>query len=430
MTTSSYRICARATSSTAAAALVVLMVSVPTAAAQEKAAPAQTESTTSETAGSTETAATPDTAPADPQPEAEPKSLTVGSWGGAYTEAQRRALFRPFKEATGIDIAVETHGGPDQVLQRLSRANEVPWDVVDLAPNAVEQGCSDGTLEVLDPGALTPAADGTPAIADFLPGAVQTCGVASVAWSAAVIYHARTFAKRKPATLKDLFDVKRFPGKRALPATAKYTLELALMADGVDPYYVYRMLETEAGVTRALGVLDKIKAHIVWWRRGDEPLRLLSDKKAAMAVAFSGRIFAAMVGENRPFGIIWDGQIYDLDVWAVPKASKHKTAAMKFVAFATRPDRLAAQTEWFPYGPMRKSALGLIGKHAEVGVDMARYIPTMPKNFASALRLDGTWWAKHGDALETRFADWRRAAEEAAKKAKKPPKKTKKRPRR
>ena len=48
----------------------------------------------------------------------------------------------------------------------------------------------------------------------------------------------------------------------------KLNLELALMADGVAPDDVYKVLSTEEGVNRAFSKLDKIKPLIQWWKAG------------------------------------------------------------------------------------------------------------------------------------------------------------------
>jgi len=170
---------------------------------------------------------------------------------------------------------------------------------------------------------------------------------------------------------------------------------------------VYQMLATREGIARALKRLDEIRGHIVWWDRAHEPLKMLAKQDAAMAIAFNGRIFSAIVAQNKPFGLIWDGQVYDLDLWAIPKGSPNKTSALELIAFATKPERLARQARWFPYGPVRKSALKLIGKHPEVNVNMLDYIPTSQMNFKRALRMDAAWWASHETEMKEHLQVWR-----------------------
>lgn len=350
--------------------------------------------------------AQPDTESASDASTSETATLTVASWGGAYSQSQDVAFFRPFQLETGIKINLVSHRGKLDKLTRAAASPSSGWDVVDLGYAAVENACRDGLLETIDASDLMSASDGAAAKEDFLPGALHACGVASVAWSSVIVFDRRAFKKRPPTKAEDLFDLKRFPGKRVLTKGPRYTLELALMADGVAPEDVYETLSTEDGVTRAFAMLDRIKDEIVWSEGSHEPLKLLKDRKASMGVAFNGRAFSVIVGDNQPLGLVWDAQIYDLDFWAIPKDATRKEAARKFIAFAIRPDRLAEQTRWFPYGPMRKSALALIGKHAEVNVDMAAYVPTVSRNFQNALKIDATWWSDREAKLKQRFSDW------------------------
>lgn len=341
------------------------------------------------------------------QAEEQPTSLKVASWGGAYAESQRRAYFIPFQDETGIAIEVVTHTGALQSLTRENQSERPDWDLVDLELAVLERACAQGALEKVSPSDLADAEDGTSAADDFLPGVLHECGVPSVAWSSTIVFDTRAFKKAKPATAKDFFDVKRFPGKRALPRGPKYIFELALMADGVEPEDVYTTLATPEGIVRALKVLDALRDNVVWWDRGHEPLAMLASGEATMALAFNGRIFSAIVAENKPFELIWDGQVFELDMWAIPKGTPHKISALKFIAFATQPKRLAAQAQWFPYGPVRKSALKMIGKHPEVDVNMLDFIPTSEMNFKRALRMDAIWWQDHEVEVAKHLKVWR-----------------------
>lgn len=332
--------------------------------------------------------------------------LNIASWGGAYTQSQEIAYFEPFKKETGIDLEVETHDGRVGPFDDGDGSSLDGWDVVDIGFSDIEVACRSGVLEVIEPEALAAAKDGTSVRDDFLPRTLHRCGVPSVAWSAIVVYDTRAFDGRKPKSASDFFDLKKYPGKRALYKDPRYVLELALLADGVEPGEVYAQLVTEQGLGRALNKLGSIRDDIIWTNNRFEPLELLGQQKVAMATAFSGRVFETIVAKNQPFGIIWDGQIYELDVWAIPKSSKNKEAALKFISFATRPDRLAEQTKWFPYGPVRKSALAMVGKHANVDIEMAPYLPTTPENFSGALKFDGSFWDSQEKRLAKRFTAW------------------------
>ena len=68
-----------------------------------------------------------------------------------------------------------------------------------------------------------------------------------------------------------------------------------------------------------------------------QPPQLLADGEVVMAYAFNGRIFSAAQEEGKPFQIIWDGQIYEMEGWVVPKGANNLEDALKFVAWTTSP---------------------------------------------------------------------------------------------
>jgi putative spermidine/putrescine transport system substrate-binding protein len=334
-------------------------------------------------------------------------TLNIATWGGAYGQSQESAFFEPYAKETGTRIATEVYDGSLAKIKEMIEGGSSAIDVADVSAGALEALCKDGLLETIAPTALGPAPAGETVDQDFLAGGLSPCGVASVAWSTALVFDRQAFSKAQPAAITALLDAKRFPGKRALPNSPRRTLELALLADGVDPANVYSELATQEGADRAFKALDKIRGEIYWWDKAEEPMTWLLEKKAALAAAYSGRMFRAMVGTRQRFGVVWDGQIYDLDVWAIPKSARNKDGALRFIAFATDPARLARQAELIAYGPMRKSALALVGKHPVVDIEMGAFLPTTPDNFKKALKFDEAWWETNGAALTARFETWR-----------------------
>ena len=120
---------------------------------------------------------------AKPATDEKPGKLTVASWGGAYSESQKRAYFTPFQNETGIEINLVSHNGAFGALLAEGGASPPKWDLVDLGPAILESACRDGKLEKVDASVLVAAVDGTSARDDFLPGMLHECGVPSVAWS-------------------------------------------------------------------------------------------------------------------------------------------------------------------------------------------------------------------------------------------------------
>jgi putative spermidine/putrescine transport system substrate-binding protein len=346
---------------------------------------------------------------AEETPAAAPSgaSLSIASWGGAYGQSQEIAYFEPFTKKTGVKITAETYDGTLATIKAKIGGSTSPFDIVDLSAYALDMLCRDGLLETIDSTTLVAGPGGQSASEDFIAGGVNSCGIASVAWSTVLAFDRQAFTKAQPSKIADLLEIQRFPGKRALPNGPRYTLELALLADGVDPAGIYSELATPEGTDRAFAALDKIKPHILWWSKAEDAVSMLMQRKASMAAGFSGRIFRAAVNARQRIGVLWDGQIYDLDLWAIPKGGANKEDAKRFIVFATEPAQMAAQAELIAYGPMRKSAIALVGKHPTIDIEMKGFLPTTPDNFKKALKFDEVWWKEHGEALETRFKTWR-----------------------
>ena len=194
--------------------------------------------------------------------------------------------------------------------------------------------------------------------------------------------------------------MKKNPGKRGMRKTAKYTLESALLADGVAAKDVYAVLGTPAGVDRAFKKLDELKPNIQWWETGAQPPQYLISGDVVMSAAYNGRITNARNEGNKDLEIVWNGGLYEMEYWGIPKGSPNKAEAMKFIASTLLPERQAAYSTLIPYGPTRKSANGL------VSAELAAVLPSSEPNMKVAAAIDPSFWLDHGEELERRFNAW------------------------
>ncbi|MEZ5846923.1 MAG: ABC transporter substrate-binding protein [Geminicoccaceae bacterium] len=327
-------------------------------------------------------------------------SLTVVSWGGAYTKSQLEAYHKPFTEKTGITVnSVDYNGGLAEIRAQ-SEAGNVTWDIIDVELSDAVRGCDEGLFAEIDPSILPDGEDGTPAADDFIDGAVNDCSIGTIVWSTVYAYRTDQVGDSAPATIADFFDLEKFPGKRGLRRSPKVNLEFALMADGVPASEIYDVLATDEGVDRAFAKLDTIKDDVIWWEAGAQPPQLLADGEVVMTTAYNGRLYSAIVNEGQPMQIVWDGQIWDFDLWAVPDEAPNKQAALDFLVFSTDTERLARQADWISYGPVRKSS------NAKVDPKVQPHLPTAPENFTNALQNDFEFWADNQDELNERFTTW------------------------
>lgn len=333
------------------------------------------------------------------------QEVTVMSWGGAYTVSQVEAYHKPFAEQTGIKVVSVDSDNPATPIKAMVEAGNVTIDVADVEYADAIRLCDEGLLEPIDAAMLPPASDGTPAMDDFLPGSVTECAVATIVFSTVYAYDSTKFPEG-PKTMADFFDLAKFPGKRGMRKGAKANLEMALMADGVPAADVYSVLETPEGVDRAFAMLDKIKADTVWWEAGAQPPQLLADGEVAMTTAYNGRIFAAAVSEGKPFETVWDGQVFEYDLFVIPKGAPNLEAAKQFIAFSTDTQRLADQAKWISYGPARKSSGALVGLYQDGKTEMAPHMPTSAANLTNALPSSYEFWVDRDAELNERFNAW------------------------
>ena len=327
-------------------------------------------------------------------------ALTIVSWGGAYTKSQLEAYHKPFTKNTGIKINSEDYNGGLAEVKAQVEAGNVTWNAVDVELSDAVRACDEGLAEVIDPSILPPAPDGTPAMDDFIENTVTECAVGTIVWSTVYAYDDSKYSGDKPATMADFFDVKEFPGKRGMRKNAKPNLEFALIADGVAVDKVYETLSTDEGVARAFKVLDSIKDDVLWWEAGAQPPQMLADGEVSMTTAYNGRLFNAIAVEKKPFVIVWDGQIWDLDLWIIPKGAPNMKETLEFIKFSTDTQRLADQAKYISYGPVRKSSFPMIQE------EMKPHMPTSPANFTNALQNDYEWWADHQDEMNEKFNAW------------------------
>jgi putative spermidine/putrescine transport system substrate-binding protein len=176
------------------------------------------------------------------------------------------------------------------------------------------------------------------------------------------------------------------------------------LADGVPIDEIYEVLSTPEGLERAFARLDTIKDHTTWWSAGAEPPQLLNDGEVAMSVSYASRLVAPIVESDAPFGIIWEGHLYDFSTWMIPKGAPNPEASRAFILAASQPAAQAGVATLTGNSPVRLSALPLVGNHPTTGVPMG---PLLLTNYReNALQIDTEFWADKLDELTLRFDTW------------------------
>ncbi|MFK7993958.1 MAG: extracellular solute-binding protein [Granulosicoccus sp.] len=341
------------------------------------------------------------------------KPLLIGTWGGPYEVAQRAALFTPFERDSGIRINTLEYTGGFDVFDE-----PVLPDVLDMLEEEAYVACRAGLLKKFDFASLSsatilPASSNHLTMAfddfpehDFQKNSFARCSVAHLTFSTLVAYDERAFNGEKPKRINDLFDLQRFPGKRALQRSPAALFEWAMMTEGVPVSQIYDLLSTERGLRLVLKRLENLRGQVIWWDTPAEAVALLERGDVVMASGYNGRFFEAW-SRGAPVSMIWDGQIIDRSVWALPLASTVELkTALSFLRYALHPERLAHMSTQIPYGPLRKSAFRYIGLHPETGIVMSDHLPTADHHMTNALNRDTRWYARTSRLRDAYFSRW------------------------
>lgn len=328
--------------------------------------------------------------------------LIVGTWGGAYESIQRKVLFDPFTSRTGIPVKTVALSDPLATLRDAASSNGGLM-LADLPDADADAACAEHLNDSLDVSFYDRGNGATDSqSSDFLVPPTP-CGIPSTVTGEVLVYATDAFGANTPSRVTDIFDLAKFPGKRALKRDAMGTFEWALLADGVAPGEVYNVLATPEGIKRVFAKLDSIRAVTQWWDRGDVPLTWLARGDVTMAAAYSPWAYQAIVGEHLPLAIVWSGALTSANRWIIVKGQSEDPAAREFIKFATDTARLAEFGRATPYGAARNSAAQMITP------EMADYSPTTSEHLASEMPIDVKFWRERGNALRQRFETWLQA---------------------
>lgn len=339
--------------------------------------------------------------------------MTIVSWGGAYQASQVNAYSVPYMEMHD-EVSVTWDESSNEAVAKLRAMNEadsITWDLVDVTAADAMRLCDEGLAMEIDHDELLAAGDdGSTPTEDFGDTIVSDCFIPQIVYSITFGYRSDNVPEgvEPPNDICDVFDLETYPGMRSLEKRPINNMEWALLCDGVAAEDVYDTLETAEGQDQALAKLDTIKDSVIWWSAGADTSQLLADGEVFMGSTYNGRLFSAIVEQDQPIAMMWDAQVYDIDGWIIPTGlSEERLARVEdFLLFATDTQRLADQAAYISYGPARASSAPLVGKHAELGVDMAQHMPTDPANATNTFIQNYVWWADYRDDIDVKFQAW------------------------
>jgi len=318
------------------------------------------------------------------------RDLTIVARNPAV-EPAKQVFVQPFVEATKIPAQVTGWSGGMDALRNQVKAADNTWDLVMVGSDELASGCSEGLFEKLDWSAIGGKDH-------YLPQAVSDCGVGAGVASLVLAWDRDKF----PATptWSDFWDVAKYPGKRGLRRGVRGNLEIALIADGVSPGDVYKVLATSEGLDRAFRKLDQLKPYVVWWQDDTDAARILASGDVLMSSASPPAIASINRTAHRNFGIQWQASLYQVQSWAILKGSPNIRAATQFLYFAGTPAIEARLVGLFGDGGLAKGATDGLPP------ELMQIAPTAPANLGAAVRVDNGFWHDNLAKLRQRFETW------------------------
>lgn len=311
-----------------------------------------------------------------------PKEIRMLESGGLSGDSIELAYIKPFTEKTGIKVVRESPTSTGK-LQAMVQSKNITATLVELSATNAAQARALGLIEPLDWAAINPA--------PMFPEAHWPDGFGWQYFSTIMTWEKST----KPMTTwADFWNVKDYPGKRALPDYPTFTLPLALLADGVKPENLYPL-----DIDRAFASLQKIKGEVsVWWKAGAQPSQLLEDKEVKYAAAWSGRV----VG-NPKLTYTYNQGLLQLSYIVVPKGADpaSKAAAMGLLREMSLLKNQAIASSVVPYTGASPGIEQVIAK------DKVNDYPTSEANRKIQALADPNWTADNAKVIEKRWQEFK-----------------------
>ncbi|PDQ22542.1 ABC transporter substrate-binding protein [Mesorhizobium sanjuanii] len=268
--------------------------------------------------------------------------ITFTSWGGSYQDAMRHIFWEPISKKLGIPFKEDTGASLGIAgIRTQVQSGAVLWDVVDLSIPDCATGAAEGLFEPLDYAVInTEGIDPRFVTPSWVAGPWSTG--AYLAWRKGL------FAENPPKTYADFWDVKKYPGRRALYDAPQETLEVAEMADGIPTDKLYPI-----DIPKALEKLREIKSDItVWYTGGQQQIDLV--RNGEIDILYGWQVRMDPLYKEGVIDRSLDQSILVPQCLVVPKGAKHKKLAMKFIASMLSPEVQRTIPESFTAVPINQ----------------------------------------------------------------------------
>lgn len=314
------------------------------------------------------------------------KTVTFASWGGSYQDAQKDCYCAPFSAGTGAKVL---QAGPVDYakLRTMVQNGEPSWDVVDVTIEFLYTAAKDGLFEKIDPKAVD--------LSRIEEKFRHEYGVGDIVWSYNIAYGSQFPEGKGPQSWADVFDLKRFPGTRTMRDRVAPMLEIALMADGVEPDKLYPL-----DVDRAFKKLDTIKKNTIWWTTNSQSQQLFTDGEVSCGLILNGRAYDA-IQKGAKMTLVWNQNIQSVDYLVILKGSKNRDASLGLINEMTVADNQAKLANLIAYSPTNPEAF------KSIDPKISPWLSTNPANAKQGFVINAEYWRDRYEKLAERWQNWK-----------------------
>ncbi|ASM75174.1 MULTISPECIES: extracellular solute-binding protein [Roseobacteraceae] len=299
--------------------------------------------------------------------------------GGSYGDALQSVMYNGFEDETGIDVITvqEARSGPR--IKAQVDAGKTEWDLTFIFDQEVNL-LGDCCLADIDYDKLSDSAKET--LATMPDNLKRPKGVALQVIGVGLVYNTDVYTGDDvPQSWADFWDVENFPGERCLPAWPRFTMEAALMADGVAKEDLYPL-----DMERALKKLEEIKPHVTkWWTTSAQPPQLLLDGEADMCMAYTGST-SLLALDGAPIEVEWNQGFVYYDFFSIPKDAPNYDNALKLLSWRLDADLAAELTSTYPV------ALPSPLVFEKADPEISKYWANNPENVEKAIEWSPEFW--------------------------------------
>ncbi|MEP7174449.1 MAG: extracellular solute-binding protein [Aestuariivirga sp.] len=312
--------------------------------------------------------------------------------GGATTRAREETVIKDFVDETGLTVKPDFNSDMTKFFAAMESGASIPWSLIEFPTKGDYLRARDaGYLEKLDTSVVDTSKLGKGAFDEF--------GVDVMRYGIVFTYNTDKFTKEAaPTSIRDLYDVKKYPGKRCLFKYPQFggVVESALIADGVEGDKLYPL-----DLDRAFKKLDTIKSEILWWSNGDDAIRLMSSGECSMGIAWSGRVYNSVKNDKAPLAMVWKDSLYAQAVYAVPKGAPNAPAGQAMIAhFIGDTEGQKSLVQKITY------TTDIVGLDATAyGDELAPWI-VAGENADSAIVEDAAYYSKNISEVVDKFNRW------------------------